>query len=150
MEGNLPKQKESNHLMSSMMIKAVVDTNVWLSGLLWKGAPYRVVQFGTRGTFVVLTSPGIIREVEEKLRDKFHFADDKVDRWLRLMQRRSLIIESTRKLNVVPRDPDDNMIVECAVDGRANYIVTGDKDLLVLERYEGVEIIKPAVFLKKL
>ncbi len=58
------------------------------------------------------------------------------------------IIKVKSKINLIKEDQDDNKIVECAVDGKANYIVTKDNDLLKYKEYEGIKIITPEEFLK--
>lgn len=132
------------------MIRAVLDTNVWLSGLLWKGAPNSVLRRGTRGLFVVITSQSIIDEVAEKLVKKFRYPDIKTHRLIRFIERTSVMTQPSHRLDVVTRDPTDNKIIECAVAGKADYVVTGDRDLLDIQRYRSIEIITPSTFLKTL
>jgi len=60
------------------------------------------------------------------------------------------IVTIPNLLQVVPRDPDDNMVLECALAGNAQYIVTGDKDLLVLKKFREIQIVRAADFLEVL
>lgn len=62
----------------------------------------------------------------------------------------SIVIESKQKFKVMKEDPDDNKILECAFEGKVNYIISQDKDLLRLKNFEGIEIINPEEFLDRL
>ncbi|MBI2047716.1 MAG: putative toxin-antitoxin system toxin component, PIN family [Parcubacteria group bacterium] len=129
------------------MIKAVLDTNVWISALFWRGAPHRVVQTGLRGSFIILISIEIIEELKERLLNKFHFPlRDTID-FLEIIALNSHIVESPLKVHVVKDDPTDNKIIGCALTGGAQYIVSGDHHLLRIREYRKIKIVSPAPFL---
>ncbi len=129
------------------MIRAVLDTNIFISALFWKGAPYEVLKAGLDGKFTLLISTAILRELEERLKNKFHFPDDDTNEFLEIITLHSYIGEPKTLLKAVKADPTDNKIVECAVSGQAHFIVSGDRHLLDLRGYDGIKIVTARQFL---
>ena len=132
------------------MIKAVLDTNILISSLFWKGAPYEIVQKGIGGAFIIILSPEIIRETEDKLKNKFKFSVENTNAFLEVVALNSFIVEPMIKLRIVKADSTDDKIIECAVAGNVDYIVSGDKHLLNIKKHEQINIITPSKFLKLL
>jgi len=130
------------------MIRAVIDTNVIISSIFWKGVPHEVVREGILGRYALLTSIEILDETVDKLRNKFQFPEERIQELIDLLMTCGTVIQVSSKFNVV-RDKKDNKIVECAFDGKADYIVTGDPDLLELKEFRGIKIVKPREFLQK-
>ena len=123
----------------------VFDTNVLLSGIGWRGTPYRCLELARRGTVEGITCPEILDELAEKLRGKLGIPDDHVSDTIADLLGFLRVVSISGGLRVVSSDPDDDKIVECAVAGGARLIVTGDRrHLLPMVRYEGVEIISAA------
>ena len=128
-------------------VRATVDTNVTVSAALRKGPPGEVMRMWKSGGLVLCVSRPIVAEYRRVVtrHDRLEFLAD--------LERRvhsrvhCEMAEHTPSLQVVS-DPTDNMFVECAVALRAEFIVSGDKALLRLGRYEGVVILNPADFLK--
>ena len=131
------------------MIKVVLDTNIIISSIFWKGAPYDVVKKGLLGEYQLVTSPEILDEIVSKLRNKFSFPEENIQKLVDTVLRFSTVIEPVSKIDVV-RDKDDNKVIECAVDGNVNYIVTGDPDLLELKEFEKILIVNSRTFLEKI
>lgn len=129
------------------MTRIVPDTNIVISAIFWSGKPYDVIAQGLAGEYQLVTSPEIIDEVIRKLRDKFQFPEDKIEEQANIMLSLFHVIVPTTKLDVV-RDKSDNKIIECAVEGTANVIVTGDPDLLALKDFRGIKIVTADEFLK--
>lgn len=126
----------------------VYDTNILISGMIWGGIPYRCIELAQQDTVEGVTCVEILNEFEQKLTTKFGFsspgAAEIVTELLDCLQ----IVEIPNRLKGVTTDPDDNMVIECAVVGGATHIVTGDqKHLLPLKSYQGILIVKPADFL---
>jgi uncharacterized protein len=111
------------------MIRILPDTNIIISSLFWEGKPHEVMRRGFLGEYHLLTSVEILEEVAEKLRNKFRFPDESMREFMDMLMKFCQIIEVTSKFDIV-RDKSDNKIIECAFDGKANYIVTGDPDVL--------------------
>jgi putative PIN family toxin of toxin-antitoxin system len=129
-------------------VKAVLDTNVLLSAFtkpegrvvaLWEAAVERRYQ--------LRISPAIVIEVAEKLRSTFLWEESRIIRRSKLLAKtgRRLIVPRL-VLDVIPDDPDDNRILECAVEGKADLIVSGDRTLLRLKSYSGIPIVRPIDF----
>ncbi|MBC7334181.1 MAG: putative toxin-antitoxin system toxin component, PIN family [Actinobacteria bacterium] len=128
-------------------IKVVLDTNVFISAILFKGKPAKIFEMGIfEGKIEISISPEILAELVGKLKYKFGIDE-------------SLLIEIkdylSSKLNyILPeyetricRDTDDNKIIDLAISSNSNYIITGDKDLLEIKKYKGVRIVRPEEFL---
>ena len=133
-------------------MKVVLDTNVLLSAFtkpsgrldaLWSAAEKR--------RFQLLISPAIVTEVAEKLREKFHWEENRILRHSKLMAKvgRRMIVPHLM-LDVISDDPDDNRILECAVEGKADLIVSGDRALLRLQAYDDIPIVRPIDFMRTL
>lgn len=130
-------------------MKIVVDTNVVISGTFFGGAPRAIVEAIAAGKLEAYATKEIVDEYHE-------IVDEMLDRKLGHLNTKNLsrfelmlnIITSTTKIDVC-RDPDDNKFLECALDSKALYVVSGDKDLLVLEKYKNVEIITASEFCSK-
>jgi len=132
------------------MIKAVIDTNVFLSAIFWEGTPKQVIELALSKKIIGVTSKQILEELEEKLLKKFGFPEDQTGAYLTLLVENFSVVEPARKVSIVREDPDDNKIIEAAIEAKADCIVTGDKHLLKIGAYSGIEIIKPHSLLKKI
>ena len=84
----------------------------------------------------------------EKLETRLHFSAEQVAETLADYLRFLRLVQIPNILPAVSRDPEDNMVLECAIEARAQYIVSGDKDLLVLKEFRGVQIVRASEFLK--
>ncbi len=130
------------------MIRIVVDTNVIISSIFWRGNQFEVIRKGLLEKYHLVSSTEILDEVIEKLRNKFHLPEDKIQELVDILLTYCNIIEVKSKFDVV-RDKTDNKIIECAFDGKADYIVTGDSDLLELVEFKGIKIFTPKKFLQE-
>lgn len=132
------------------MIRVVFDTNVIVSAMLFTSSvPRESIEIASsRGT--ILFSEALADELNIVLnQDRFdrYLSRRQRERFLELLVRESEFVEITESVQVC-RDPKDDRILELAVNGDAAYIVTGDADLLVLNPFRGIEILRPADFLK--
>ena len=126
------------------------DTNLWLSALQFGGKPLEVVKLAMDGEIEVAISQPIINEILRVLREKFGTKQAELDRALAVVRSCAQKVEPTIKLDVVPNDPNDNIIVECTVASGSVAIVTGDKKhLLRLGSYQGIKMISPVDFLQQ-
>jgi putative PIN family toxin of toxin-antitoxin system len=131
-------------------VRAVFDTNVMVSALLSERSTPAQAFFATLQQGEVLVSAPLVNEINRILRRK------KFDRYLTAEQRETFLIALVQSTTLVEinatihicRDPKDNMLLELAVSGKADVIITGDSDLLVLHPFRNIAILKPEAFLK--
>jgi putative PIN family toxin of toxin-antitoxin system len=137
-------------------MKVVLDTNVVVSRFISPaGVPGQLIDHWSRGDFDLLVSAPILVEYQQALTyahvRKLHgYTNLEIAGWLGQVREESIKIVSTETLRVVSADPKDDKFIECAVAGGADYIVSGDKHLLGLGKYEGIRILSPADFLRVL
>ena len=104
---------------------------------------------GRRPEVDVYISPFILGEVEDVLfSDKFNWARSRLEGAVRELSQWTTIVEPTTVVRGISRDPADNPILECCLEANADYLVTGDHDLLSLESFRGTEIVNGATFLR--
>ena len=128
------------------MIKAVLDTNVLISGLFWQGTPKIILDSHRyQASYILILSPEIINEIRLKLLTKFKIAPKTIKILIREIQKYAELVTPHYETDIC-RDKKDNMILDTAVSGRADYIVTGDKDLLTLEKFQKIPIVSPNKF----
>lgn len=129
-------------------MKLVFDTNVYISGLLFKGGvPSRLLDLAADKKFELFFSPAILEELRLVLKSKFHLnaADrDRVLRWLEVFGK---IVYPETRLKIVKADDADNRILECAESATVDFLVTGDKKhLLSLKKKFSFKILSPSDF----
>jgi uncharacterized protein len=126
----------------------VLDTNVFVAAMVAKGLCHEVV-VRSLGSCTVATSQPLLDELEHTLRVKFALGPAGVS-FLRQLRLHVRIVEPTPLRSPVSRDADDDVVLATAVAARATVIVTGDQDLLVIDRYNGIDIVSPRAFLSRL
>jgi putative PIN family toxin of toxin-antitoxin system len=131
------------------MIRAVVDTNIWISALIFGGLPQYFVSLALQGRFQLLTSSTLLDELEEKLRIKFNRTDMLVRQTRSELEELCEVVSTAESLSIIQADPDDDRVLECAVAGHADYIVTGDRHLLQLGQFRGIAIVTVRQFLDR-
>ena len=128
------------------MIKAVLDTNVLISGLLWEGIPKKIIdKYRIENQFILILSPELIHEFCLKLSDKFKVESKTVKEWLNLLKENAELVVVGKTVKV-SRDNKDDMVIEAAIAGKADFIVSGDRDLLIIKKYENISILTPREF----
>lgn len=133
------------------MLKVIVDANVWIAALLNPGKPREIQEKLKENCYQLLFAEPLLRELTEVTsRPKFHqkIKPQRRDRLVRLIKDKATVIQLPSEIPAICRDPDDDMYLMCAKIAKADFIVTGDPDLLSLAEYEGVKIITAAKFLK--
>lgn len=130
-------------------MKVVIDTNVYVSGILWNGNESKIVDMCMDGILENHTSIDILSEVERVLSyRKFNLTNEEIDKLLKIYFSFSRLVSIKVKSDIKSRDPADNKILECAVVTNVDYIITGDEDLLVMKDVEGIRIISSRDFLE--
>ncbi len=128
-------------------MKAVLDTNVFISGIFWTGASNNVILLWRKGKYELVVSLDCISELINVLKDfKIKLPDDMIREWVDLIISNAVLVEPKEKLDFVKEDPADNMFIEAAVAGNADYIVSQDNHLLKLKEINGIKILSPEEF----
>ncbi len=131
------------------MLRVVADTNILVSAVIAKGNEYLLLKEAKLWRIRLVLSLQIIKELKGVLlRPRFGFSSKQAESILKQVISVSEIIVATSRVDVVKEDPSDNKILEAAIDGKADYIVSGDKDLLRLQKFRGIKIIPAAAFLQ--
>ncbi len=129
--------------------RVVLDTNVYVSAYGFGGKPKQVIEAAIVGPFVLLTSPAILQETAGKMEEVLGLEAAGVRAVLGQIARTAEVVRPTARVDVLSDGPD-NRILECAVAGAADMILSGDGHLLDLGAYEGVAIVRVAAFLSDL
>ena len=130
-------------------MKVVLDTNIFISGIFWKGSSDKVITNWREGKFTLVTSLEAVSEIIKVLKDfKIKLSDEMIKEWVDLIVRNSMIVEPKEKIDAVKDDPKDNIFIETAVAGNVDYIVSQDNHLLKLKEFRGIKIITPEEFNK--
>jgi hypothetical protein len=134
-------------------MRVVLDVNVLVSATISaRGSPARIMELWEEERFEVVISPEIIGELGQvirypKIQEKYHLPEQYVEKFLGLISNQAIVVEPVRKITQIKSDPTDNRYLECAIAGRAAYIISGDQHLLRLVEYQGIPILSPAEFL---
>jgi putative PIN family toxin of toxin-antitoxin system len=128
------------------MIRAVVDTNVYVSALVFGGVPALALQLAELGVFQVVASQEIHEELVATLTGKFGWTKDRSESACRNLWQEAHWVVPSQNVHA-SRDPDDDYILACALESQAAFVITGDNDLLALHPFRGVAIVTPAKFL---
>jgi putative PIN family toxin of toxin-antitoxin system len=137
-------------------MRVVLDANVIASALINpQGAPAQVLDAWRAERFQLLLSSAILEEVGRVLRYPkvaiYHrWPEERLQMWLEDLAHFALTMPGALTLAVIQEDPPDNRYLECAVEGDAAYLVSGDRHLLSLGTFQGIPIVSPRVFLEAL
>ena len=136
------------------MLRVVLDTNQFVSSvIIKKGPPAQLLQAWKNHTYILITSRQIIEEIKKALHyprivKKYHLHEREIEALINLIEHEAIILPAPSKIHVIKEDPDDNKILACALEAKAQYIVSGDKHLLKLGRYKNISIVTAREFLK--
>jgi putative PIN family toxin of toxin-antitoxin system len=134
-------------------MNVVLDANIYVSALITAGGnPAQILTRWQEGEIDVVVSDEIIEEIRRvtsypKLWERYRSVRENRDELIERLREIAIVVEPSRTLSAVLQDESDNRYVECAIEGRAEYIVTGDPHLLDIREYQGVEILSPAALL---
>jgi putative PIN family toxin of toxin-antitoxin system len=132
------------------VVRVTADTNVLLSGIIFpKGKPFQLLELAREGKISLNISEPILNEVADVLERKFGFPPEEIDEARRRLKAMARTVTPSVQLDVIKEDPPDDRILECAVSSGSDFIVTGDKDLLRLGRYDAIRILTVADFLEQ-
>ena len=129
------------------MIRVLFDTNIFISAFIFGGLPRKLLEIARAGLIKLTTSPVLLDELERKLRRKFNWDEPILAETRNDLEQLCDITSTTQSITHIQADPDDDRVLEAAIAGRADYIVSGDKHLLTLGAYEGIRILTVRQFL---
>lgn len=132
-------------------MRIILDTNVLVSGIFWSGPPFKILELWRDKKVRLITSPEIIVEYQRvaiELAEKFQTVT--IEPLLSLIVASSEIYIPSDLPFQVCKDVDDDKFIACAIASRADFVISGDKNLLATSGYQGVKIIKPKEFLRRL
>jgi uncharacterized protein len=133
--------------MARRLVRVVLDTNVLISGIVFGGKPREILEMVINRQLLGISSPVLMAELGDILSKKFGYPKLRVLQVEKKMRKIFHMVHPTKSVNIV-RDNDDNRVLEAAIEGGCEYVVTGDEDVLILEKYKGVKILTPAEFLE--
>ncbi len=132
-----------------MSIRVTPDTNVLVSSTIVKGSSFEILRLSKLGKIKLVLSLEIIKEFKEVIsRPKFGFSEEQISNAVKQLISISEIIVSVTKIKIVKDDNDDNIILSTAIDGKAEYLVSGDPHLLKIKNFKSIKIVKPSNLLK--
>lgn len=128
-------------------IRVVIDTNVFVSGIFWKGVPNRILSLWEKKFLCVFVTDKILKEYLLVLK-RFEVSDRLFERWKFFLLNNVCFVQDKERFSFC-RDKKDKICINCAIESNSEFLITGDKDLLVLKKVDSVKIVTPAVFLGK-
>lgn len=137
-------------------IIAVIDTNLFISGLFGKNNTTSLLQELWVTQAVQLgTSREIIKEVTRvlqypKIKERLPVNDDAIKRLFKLICRKAIITKDTYSTDKITDDPTDNKFLACGLEVKADYVISGDNHLLSLKHFHGIQIVDAASFIRKI
>jgi len=129
--------------------RVVFDTNIFLSAFIFGGIPQLLFEMARSKQIQLLVSPSILAEFASILKHKFQWDDEDISEALSTIGRCSELIKPAQRLKAV-QDDADNRVLECAIEGKADYIVSGDKHLLALREFQKIPILRASDIIEKL
>ena len=139
------------------MIRIVLDTNLLVSAILSpQGNPAAILKLSLKGMFSLVISNDILYEARRvfqypklvKLMKKRGVTPQYIDDIIDKLNRIAIITPGKLSIEEIHDDPDDNMVLSCAIEGEADFIISGDHHLADLKNYKGIKILDPTTFLK--
>lgn len=126
--------------------RVVLDTNVIISALVFAGKPRAILQMVIQKKVIGVISPYLLSELFTILSTKFEFNESKLTLLERKIKQKFTLVYPKKEITVC-RDKADNRVLETAIEGKCNFIITGDKDLLVLAKHGRIAIVTPDQYL---
>jgi putative PIN family toxin of toxin-antitoxin system len=131
-------------------MRIVLDTNVFISGIFFTGPPFQILKAWRDGRIQLLVSPAILDEYQRIGAElALRFRDVDVRPFLDLLTIQAEIVLAPALPSVIHDDPSDDKFLEAALAGKAPYIISGDKHLLKLSVFQGIQILKPKEFVER-
>jgi putative PIN family toxin of toxin-antitoxin system len=129
-------------------VRIVADTNVYISALNFGGSSEEVLAHAKARAVQLFVSPSILKEVEGVLVHKFEWSTARARQATDAIQEFADLVQPQEAIAVIPEDEPDNRILECAVEAKADVLVSGDRHLRNLKAFRGTRILSPGEFLQ--
>ncbi len=134
-------------------LKAVLDTNVWVSALLWGGKPAEIIKAAEQSKIYIVISEEIVNEISQvlnysKLKQIYQIEGLNHEELIEAVLKIVHFVKVTKHVKIVLKHPADNKFIDCALEAKANYIISGDKHLLKVDSYKKIPIISVSNFLQ--
>lgn len=133
----------SNGSLAEENLKIVFDTNIYISAFLKSGFSREIFHLALLGKIDLFISSDIISELQKKLKNKFKIKEYDLQLFLGSVSQVAKKVHIIQKISFVKKDPTDNIILECALASKANLIISLDRHLLSLKKYQKIGIIHP-------
>lgn len=141
----------------SLVLKVVLDTNIFVSGLLSRtGTPAKMLDAWRAGEYLLVTSPSIVAEVKavllsRRILEKYGIRPQDIEALVTLLEKDGLtVLCETEVSGIIPEDPKDEMFLACALEAGADMIVSGDHHLLNIGVYKGIPVLTVNQFADRL
>ncbi|WP_049985754.1 putative toxin-antitoxin system toxin component, PIN family [Halobellus rufus] len=134
-------------------MRAVLDTNVLISGVIATGVPHELLIKGFNHEYQIVVSTETLTEFREtllKYPERFHMDEDEVQQEVETIRYFAEFVDPEEDITAVEADPDDDKFLEAAIAGSVEYLVSGDGHLLDLELFRGIDIVEPRTFYDRL
>ena len=123
------------------ILRVVLDANIYIAALLKPGLADQILERASQNELTIIASSNILEETKTKLVEKFHFPASEVNSFVSEIKLIAIIVRPKKHLQIVKDDPADNKILEAAIEGKADLIVTMDKHLLKLKKIQNIPIL---------
>jgi putative PIN family toxin of toxin-antitoxin system len=133
-------------------VRIVFDTNVVASASFWRGTPFVCLAAWAQGRCEAVVSPALVAEYYETIEElRLEYPRREPVEWVNALTEAAELIFLTERATGATPDPGDEMVLECALAPEADFIVSGDKKhLFALRQFQGIPIVSPAEFLRKI
>jgi len=134
-------------------MKVVLDTNVWLSAIVWRGEATKIIDARINREVEIIITKEILSEIVDilnrtRFKEFIENKQEKIEDLIRVILSISTFIETKTKLDVVKKDPKDNIILEAGLDAKGDYIISYDDHLINMIEFNRIKILTPTEFLK--
>jgi len=152
----LEQKKVAEKIKLRRRLRAVIDTNLFISGLFGKDTvSARIQNHWINLDFILVTSIDIIKEVNRvfhcpRIQQRFNPKKETLKKFFRLIFRKAIITKDRYKTDRITDDPTDNKFLACALEGKADYVVSRDPHLRNLKHYYGIQIVDANTFVSKI
>lgn len=130
-------------------MKITIDSNIFISAAISGGKPEQILSLARRKKMEIFVSYAIIMEVVKTLKNKFYWTNQQIELVLEDIQKNTTTVFPNNKIDIIKIKPSDNRILECALEAKVDFIVSGDKKhILPLKKFRGIKIVNANDFLE--